>query len=43
MKTLVFQSKIGNGSLTWDRKNMRLLKTDQLIIENWSNKRAILV
>ena len=34
MKTLVFQSKIGGGSLTWDRKNMSQLKTDHLIIEN---------
>jgi hypothetical protein len=34
MKTLVFQSKIGGGSLTWDSKNISQLKTDHLIIES---------
>ena len=34
MKTFVFQSKIGEGSLTWDRRDMRQLKIDHLIIEN---------
>ncbi len=34
MKTLVFQSKIGEGSLTWDRRDMSQLKIDHLIIDN---------